>query len=155
MVFKLPDKFFLVQGCAEGPSFLNSFDNALLDAGIGNTNLIRVSSIIPPGATEIPAAVLPFGSLVPIAYSYESSDVAGETISAAVAVGLPKDASEPGVVMENHLKGPAKDCEETVRRMVMYAFEKRGCALKDIRSVVATVKVIKTATAFAGVVMWT
>jgi len=154
MVFKLPDKFFLVRGSAEGPSLLNSFDNALLAAGIGNTNLIRVSSIIPPGAVEISIPALPLGSLVPVAYSYESSDVAGETISAAVAVGLPEDTGEPGIIMEHHLKGPAQECEETARRLVLHAFENRRCGLKEVRSVVSTAKVLRTATAFAGVVLW-
>lgn len=154
MVFKLPDKFFLVRGSAEGPSLLNSFDNALLAAGIGNTNLVRVSSIIPPGAVEISIPVLPMGSLVPVAYSYESSDVAGEIISAAVAVGLPEDTGEPGIIMEHHLKGSAQECEETARRLVLQAFESRSCGLKEVRSVASTAKVIKTATAFAGVVLW-
>jgi arginine decarboxylase len=36
-------------GIAEGSTPLNAFDNALLAAGIGNVNLIKVSSILPPG----------------------------------------------------------------------------------------------------------
>ena len=154
MVFKLPDKFFLVRGSAEGPSLLNSFDNALLVAGIGNTNLIRVSSILPPGAEEISVPALPLGSLVPVAYSYESSEVAGETISAAVAVGLPREPDKPGIIMEHHVKGSAEECEEMARRLVVHAFENRRCELKEVRSVVSTAKVLKTATAFAGVVLW-
>ena len=35
-------------GHAEGGTTLNAFDNALLAAGIGNINLIKVSSILPP-----------------------------------------------------------------------------------------------------------
>ena len=34
-------------GRAEGGTTLNAFDNALLAAGIGNINLIKVSSILP------------------------------------------------------------------------------------------------------------
>src|SRR5206468_7432297 len=36
-------------GNAEGSTPLNAFDNALLAAGIGNINLVRISSILPPG----------------------------------------------------------------------------------------------------------
>lgn len=154
MLFKTPDKYFLVRGSAEGPSRLNSFDNALLAAGIGNTNLVRVSSILPPGAQEIPAPTLPDGSLVPIAYAHESSDVAGELIAAAVAVGVPREADRPGVIMEYHIKGTAQECEEVARQLVRYAFEHRGHLPKEIKSVATDAKVIKAATALAGVVLW-
>jgi pyruvoyl-dependent arginine decarboxylase len=46
-------KLYLVAGKAEGGTPLNAFDNALLDAGIGDVNLIKVSSIIPPGAEVV------------------------------------------------------------------------------------------------------
>ncbi len=154
MIFPMPDKFFLVSGSAEGPTFLNSFDNALLAAGIGNTNLIRISSILPPGAREIPATTLPFGSLVPMAYTSESSDVPGELIAAAVAVGLPQEEDQPGVIMEHHIRGYAEDCEEVARQLIRSAFENRGIALQEIRSVAVETKVVKLATAFAGVVLW-
>jgi len=41
-------KACLVAGAAEGASELNAFDGALLSAGIGDLNLVRVTSIIPP-----------------------------------------------------------------------------------------------------------
>ena len=154
MIFPLPDKFFLVSGSAEGPTILNSFDNALLAAGIGNTNLMRISSILPPGAQEIPAFALPFGSLVPTAYSSESSDIPGELIAAAVAVGLPENEAQPGVIMEHHSRGSAKVCEDVARQLVRAAFESRGISLQKIRSVAVETKVIHLATTFAGVVLW-
>ena len=43
-------------GHAEGGTTLNAFDNALLAAGIGNINLIKVSSILPP---DVPVVELP------------------------------------------------------------------------------------------------
>lgn len=150
----MPDKFFLVSGSAEGPTFLNSFDNALLAAGIGNTNLIRISSILPPGAREVSAITLPFGSLVPTAYSSESCDVPGDIVAAAVAVGLPQEDNQPGVIMEHHNRGSAEECEEIARQLVRSAFENRGISLQEIRSISVAAKVIKLATVFAGVVLW-
>ncbi|HBG22160.1 MAG TPA: pyruvoyl-dependent arginine decarboxylase, partial [Peptococcaceae bacterium] len=38
----VPSKFNLVTGSGEGATPLNAFDAALLDAGIGNLNLVRV-----------------------------------------------------------------------------------------------------------------
>ena len=38
-------KIAIVSGKDEGPTKLNAFDNALSDAGIGDVNLIKVSSM--------------------------------------------------------------------------------------------------------------
>jgi arginine decarboxylase len=38
------------RGTGEGPTSLAAFDSALLAAGVENYNLIRLSSVIPPGA---------------------------------------------------------------------------------------------------------
>jgi arginine decarboxylase len=154
MIFPLPDKFFLVSGSAEGPSPLNSFDNALLAAGIGNTNLIRISSILPPNSQQISPIRLPYGTLIPIAYSHETGVIPGERVSAAVAVGIPEQQDLPGIIMEHHSRETAEDCEEIARSLVRYAFENRGCELKEIMSVSAEATVLQIATAFAGVVLW-
>ena len=42
-----PKKFKIVAAAAEGHNNLTAFDNALLAAGIGNVNLVRISSILP------------------------------------------------------------------------------------------------------------
>ena len=39
-------KIAIVSGKDEGPTKLNAFDNALSDAGIGDVNLIKVSSML-------------------------------------------------------------------------------------------------------------
>lgn len=41
---------YLTKGTGEGPTTLAAFDSALFDAGIANFNLLRLSSVIPPGA---------------------------------------------------------------------------------------------------------
>lgn len=48
-------KIAIVCGKDEGPTKLNAFDNALSDAGIGDVNLIKVSSML-SGNTEIKKA---------------------------------------------------------------------------------------------------
>jgi pyruvoyl-dependent arginine decarboxylase len=67
-------------GTAEGSTPLNAFDNALLAAGIGNINLVRVSSILPPGVELIPLPKIKPGAIVPTAYASMSSEVPGESI---------------------------------------------------------------------------
>lgn len=41
---------YLTKGTGEGPTTLAAFDGALFDAGIANYNLLKLSSVIPPGA---------------------------------------------------------------------------------------------------------
>lgn len=45
-------KIYLTSGLGSGPTKLSAFDSALNHAGIANYNLIKLSSVIPPG-TEI------------------------------------------------------------------------------------------------------
>jgi len=58
---------------------LPSFDRALLDAGVGNYNLVRLSSILPAGCKWIDAkdiaSHIKEGSLLPTAYSTMKSVV--------------------------------------------------------------------------------
>ena len=70
-------------GHAEGGSLLNAFDNALLAAGIGNVNLVKVSSILPPDVSVVDLPKIKPGAIVPTAYAAMTSDVPGETIAAA------------------------------------------------------------------------
>ena len=66
-MLETPKKFTVLAGTAEGPTRLNAFDNALLASGIGNVNLLRVSSILPPYAQEIDKLEIIPGQLMPAA----------------------------------------------------------------------------------------
>jgi len=69
---------------------LVSFDRALREAGFADYNLLRVSSILPPGVSLQPSVDVPKGSLLPIAYGAFSSDAAERTIAAAVSLAFPQ-----------------------------------------------------------------
>ncbi|MCL6634773.1 MAG: arginine decarboxylase, pyruvoyl-dependent [Peptococcaceae bacterium] len=148
-----PTKFTLVSGTAEGHTRLNAFDHALLDAGVGNCNLLKVSSILPPGASYLPEVQIPPGALVPIAYGAICLDQPGELISAAVAVGV-SDEKTYGVIMEYSGRTSREEAEKIIRGMVEEAFEKRGLPLNlyMVRSVEH--RVVEAGCAFAGVVLW-
>src|SRR5919205_4646801 len=96
-MYEQPQLVCLASGAAEGDSELTAFDNALRKAGIGNVNLIRVSSIVPPGATISPLPDLPFGALTPAAYAKVVGTTPGQHIAACVGVGWTKRG---GVLME-------------------------------------------------------
>jgi arginine decarboxylase len=156
VIIKTPTKFFLVSGSSEGFSLLNAFDGALLASGVGDTNLVRMSSILPPGCEEIkpPPVPLPQGALVPVAYASLYSDVPGEIISAAVAIGIPKDMDRAGLIMEYSARAEESIVVEQVRKMVEKGMEMRNRKIKEIMAISATYKVITIGAAFAGVVLW-
>lgn len=147
-----PKKYFLTAAAAEGKSKLTAFDNALLKARIGNVNLIRVSSILPPEAQLDENLQIPPGSLVPTAYGSIISDVPGETISAAVAIGLSEESF--GVIMEFSGKCTKDEAEEIIKGMVREAFETREKPLKEIKVAAVEHKVEKLGCAFAAVPLW-
>jgi arginine decarboxylase len=150
----LPTKFFLTSGFGEASTELNAFDAALLNAKIGNTNLIKLSSILPPGCTEIAPYELPEGSMVPLAYGELTSSEPGTIISASVAVGIPMDASAPGLIMECSRIGEAEVCERATREMVREGMEAiRGVRIREIKSISATLTVRRVGAVFAAVVL--
>ncbi len=156
-MFKLdtiPDIHFYCSGAGEGKTPLTSFDHALLEAGIGNTNLMKMSSIVPPNCKEVEPFEIPAGSFVPLAYASITSSEPGETISAAVASAIPKDSSINGVIMEHSNHAPLKFVEEKVREMVVEAMEMRGIKDYTVKSKGVETKVKENATAFAAVVLW-
>ncbi len=156
MIVKTPTKFFLVSGSSDGFSLLNAFDGALLASGVGDTNLLRMSSILPPGCQEIkprPAA-LPQGALVPVAYASLTSDTPGDVISAAVAIGVPEDPSLAGLIMEYSARADENVVVEQVKKMAQKGMELRKRPIKEIMSISATFKVVSIGAVFAGVVLW-
>lgn len=154
MMVRTPDRYFFAKGTSEGKTKLNSFDRALINAGIGDTNLIRLSSIVPPFCREIEPVKLPGGSLIPIAYASYSSEQPGEIIAASVAIGIPEDDSLPGLIMEYSTAREAEYVEKVARDMVLEGFRYRERKLKEIKSVVVSTRVESIATVFAGIVLW-
>jgi arginine decarboxylase len=154
VIIKTPTHYFLVSGASEGFTPLNAFDGALLHAGIGDTNLVKMSSIVPPRCQLISPVPLPAGSLVPTAYASITSDVPGEMISSAVAVALPKESHYPGLIMEYSARGPKAEIEETVRRMALEGMKLRGREIKDLKSMAVEHKVQKVGATLAAVVLW-
>ncbi|NLJ75662.1 MAG: arginine decarboxylase, pyruvoyl-dependent [Peptococcaceae bacterium] len=151
-MLQTPKKYFVTAGSAEGNNQLNAFDNALLKSGIGNLNLLRVTSILPPGVVYSPGLEIPAGSLVPTAYGYVISDVPGEQIAAAVGVGLSRDSF--GVIMEYEGKCSSKDAEKAIEKMLKEAFAARGMELADTKIVATEHRVEKIACALAAVPLW-
>ncbi len=149
-----PKRFFMVKGNAEGISHLNSFDGALLDSGIGNTNLIKISSIIPPDCKFTKFIQIPAGSFIPVAYASITSDMPGEYIAAGVAAIIPTNRELAGVIMEYSSRGREKDIKSIVKNMAIESMKMRKITDYKIKAKVVEHRVRHIGTAFAAVVLW-
>lgn len=158
----LAKEYCISRGVGKSKNGLPSFDRALLDAGVGNYNLVRLSSILPANCKRISVSDITThieeGSLLPTAYSTISSDVIGDTIVSTIGVGIPKDKNHVGVIMEYSAKNVSRtEAVETLLSMIQEGFEVRGWELEDIiyESVDAVVEEPDTKyTTFACISEW-
>lgn len=147
-----PNVFWLAAGSAEGNTPINAFDNALLNAGVGNLNLVKVSSVVPTGAAllETPMPISP-GALVPAVYATRDSDIPGEQLCSVIGVGLSEDSH--GMIFE-HSSNSAMHAEEVVRNMVQDAFKRRGLKLAQMIVNKAEHHVERLGCTVSAVVLW-
>lgn len=123
-------KIAIVSGKAEGPTKLNAFDNALSEAGIGDVNLIKVSSMLGENTELEPLPKLKAGAMVNCVLSEVTSKKAGNKICACVAVAI---GDRLGCVVETT---GINDNEESIRNeaieMVKYMMNKRCVKINDL-----------------------
>lgn len=143
-------KIAVVSGKDEGPTKLNAFDNALSDAGIGDVNLIKVSSMLAGNAEIVDLPTLEAGSMVNCVLSEITSDVKGEEITAVIALAI---GEELGCVVE--ATGRDKNPDELIDKakfMVKNMMDKRDVEIKDLIVEISTTTVDNIASAVASVV---
>ena len=127
----IPTRFFVTSGRAiNKTSELNAFDLALLKAGIGEQNLVSVSSILPDGVRQIERRPLPMGAIVHCVLARHHGGE-GEVISAGIAYGFRVDG-RGGYVAEGHLHGTQKALKEFLRWRMEEIAHFRGVELKKI-----------------------
>lgn len=152
----LASNFTFVKGIGKDyQNKLLSFDIALCSAGIGNYNIVRVSSILPPKVVKKKSIEVLEGSVLYVAYATSTIYGVGR-IASAISVGIPKTPSEIGVIMEYSAFNDKKTVIECSREMVKKSMEYRGIVLKDILSVgIEEVQEEQQyLTTFAGIVLW-
>ena len=140
-------------GHAEGGTALNAFDNALLAAGIGNVNLIKISSILPPDVPVVDLPKIKPGALVPTAYAAITSETPGETVTAAVGYALTDDPTKNGVIMEFHGVTTRDEAERQIRAMLDEAFRVRGEPIAEMRVVAVDHRVERIGCALAAITL--
>ena len=140
-------KIAIVTGKDEGPTKLNAFDNALTDAGIGDVNLIKVSSMLAGNAKISELPKLKAGAMVTCVLSEITSDNPGDNITAVIAVAI---GEELGCVVETTgIDKNPDDLIDEAKMMVEYMMDKRKVEIKDliIKSSTTTVKEIASVVA--------
>ncbi|WP_324736407.1 arginine decarboxylase, pyruvoyl-dependent [Thermococcus sp. SY098] len=155
MSWTTPKKAIMLAASAEGGTKLNAFDNALLKMGIGNVNLVKLSSVIPSHIEWIEKVPeIPIGMLLPTVYAHIESDEPGTTISAALGVGI-SEGNQGGLIYEYSGYCTKEEATEMVKRMVEEGFRTRGWKLKEFKVAAAEITVKnKPAAAVAAVVMF-
>lgn len=132
----LPEKVLLTKGTGQSFSSLNSFDNALLDAGIANYNHIKLSSILAPNISKATFADLPpEGSLLPGVIA-ECRGKEGEILIACLSLAYNKDKSLPGMIFELTAKGnnSFEDIKFLVETMALEGMSKRNWGIDHIET---------------------
>jgi arginine decarboxylase len=106
----IPKKMFLTKGVGVHRDRLNSFEDALRDAGIEKFNLVYVSSILPPNCRIISRqkglSELQEGQVVYCVMSRLDSNEPNRLLAAAIGVAVPKDREHQyGYISEHHAHG--------------------------------------------------
>lgn len=151
----LPKHYKIVSGSGKSKFPLVAFDKALIDAGIGNFNLVKVSSILPAHCMYSEEITLTPGSIIYAAYA-SVTITKGESGQTAVAVAISENSDENGVIFETSSKENIENCELLVENMCTEAMEERNRKIKIIEK--SSQKIIAEndmfLSAISAVVMW-
>lgn len=148
-----PKHYCVVSGVGKSKYPLVAFDEALRAAGVGDYNLVKVSSILPPACIEETEIDAPKGSILFTAYGMAVASP-GEVKESAVACAVPVDSDLNGVIFETSTDGAG--AHETVVEMCRAGMENRGRDFKVIKSASATAVGEDGifVSCFAGIAMW-
>jgi arginine decarboxylase len=109
-----------------GHTLLSAFDHALLQAGVGNYNLIPLSSVIPPGSTVTRGGDPVRGGHGDRLYCVEAvayADHPGEVVSAGLGWAIHPTI---GGLFVEHRGGTPESVEEQIRLSLADLAEHRG-----------------------------
>lgn len=109
----IPKKVFLTKGMGRHKEKLASFEQALRAAGIAPFNLVKTSSIFPPGceliSKEEGLRLLKPGQIVFCVMSENSTDEPHRLISASIGLAIPRDKNTYGYLSEHHSFGEKEE----------------------------------------------
>ena len=108
----VPKRIFLTKGKGQHKEKLASLEQALREAGIAPFNLVKITSIFPPGCQLISKQEgikhLHPGQIVYLVLSENATDESQRLISASVGEAIPNDPSHYGYLSEHHAFGQSE-----------------------------------------------
>lgn len=121
-----------------GRTLLSAFDHALLQAGVGNYNLIPLSSVIPPGSSVVRDGEPVRGGHGDRLYCVEAvayADHPGEVASAGLGWAIHPTI---GGLFVEHRGGTPESVEEQIRLSLADLAEHRGVDFGEVSTAIAT-----------------
>jgi len=115
-------RMFFTKGVGRHQHSLQSFELALRDAGIAHVNLVRVSSIFPPGCRIIGKneglnCLVP-GQITHVVLAEARTNEPSRLIAAGIGLAVPGDKNQYGYIAEEHGFGMTeKKCSDLVEDM--------------------------------------
>lgn len=150
-----PQFYKIVSGIGKSKFPLSAFDNALRNAGIGDYNLVKVSSILPSECTQCENIPTGKGHILYAAYATATVRY-GQTAETAVAVAVPKTNEESGVIFETTSFDIDNSAIKIVEEMCVQAMHNRKKSIETIlktsQKIVGEVDFFTSA--ISAVVMW-
>lgn len=118
----VPKMMFFTKGDGKHKNNLQSFEEALRDAGIAQYNLVRVSSIYPPGckivSREKGISMLQPGEVVFCVLAETRTNEPNRLACAGIGLAIPADSKRHGYISEHHGFGMTqKACSDYVEDM--------------------------------------
>lgn len=105
----VPKRLFFTKGIGRHREKLSSFELALRDAGIEKYNLVRVSSIYPPGCKTVSKTsglkLLKPGQIVFCVMAEAQANEPNRLMAASIGVAIPKNPEHYGYLSEHHSFG--------------------------------------------------
>lgn len=105
----VPTRLFLTKGGGRHRERLTSFELALRNAGIAGLNLVRVSSIFPPGCKLISKRqgldLLSPGQVTFCVLTESATNEPHRLLAASIGLAIPKDNTQYGYLSEHHSFG--------------------------------------------------
>lgn len=122
---------------ATGPTPLAAFDHALRRIGVGDVNLVRLSSVIPPGSIVVQRDRVrtehAWGDRLYCVYAVAQANTPGASASAGVAWAIRRDGSDAGLFVEDEGTAPDK-VKHTLHATLDHMIAGRGYDFGPIES---------------------
>jgi arginine decarboxylase len=161
----IPRYFFLTRGVGKHREQLQSFELALRDAGIQHCNLVKVSSIVPPGCRKVSRdealKLLKPGEITHVVLARASTNEPHRLLASSVGVAIPSRESDYGYLSEHHSFGQtdetagdyAEDLAATMLATTMgipfdpeKAWDERKQIFKTSKLIIKTTNITQSAT---------